>query len=184
MSTSKVCIFHPAPQKLVCKVSPGLEHAYTSLCGMWCCLGLRRLRGRGGRHRGEGEKASQIPNSIFLQSYPNHSPNKQINSVINKSGLITFCMKSCWAIVGRKKQMSPPSSQTSLSCLSVLRFSGGHSNHLIHSARSLCILADPGVGFGCRVTTQGSQFWRLPREVPHSVLSFSWKRSPSGCTEL
>lgn len=30
------------------------------------------------------KRASQIPNRTFLQSYPDHSPNEQINKVVNK----------------------------------------------------------------------------------------------------
>lgn len=134
MLTSKVCIFHPTPKKMVCKVSPGLQYTYTSLCGMWCCLGLQRLCGRRGRHQGEGitlqypgcldteRKSSDIRASNALgvlsmgggafrrrlPKFPTASSSKatlttaQTNKVINKSDLVTFCMKSCWAIVGRR----------------------------------------------------------------------------------
>lgn len=103
----------------------------------------------------KGRRLPKFPTAFSSKATLTTAQTSKFNSVINKSDLITFCMKSCWAIVGRKKKMSLPSFQTSLSCMSVLRSSGGHSNHLIHSARSLCILTDPGVGTGYRVTTQG-----------------------------
>lgn len=195
---------------MVCKVSPGLEYTYTSLCGMWCCLGLQRLCGRRGRHRGEGialqcpgcldteRKSSDIRASsalgvlslgagVFrrrLPKFPTASSSKatlttaQTNKVINKSDLITFCMKSCWAIVGRKTNVLPIFTDLTFlyACAEVL-WPPLQPSHSLR--RSLCILIDPSVGTGYSVTPQSPQFWRLPREAPHSVLSSSWKKSHS-----
>lgn len=52
----------------------------------------------------KGRRLPKFPTAFSSKATLTTAQTSKFNSVINKSDLITFCMKSCWAIVGRKKK--------------------------------------------------------------------------------